>query len=419
MNTTEVRIGVMGTLRGASYVEIFTKLEGARVTAVCENNPKSLEKIQKYIDEEHIQVFTDYDEFIASGLFDGVLLANYFFEHVPFAIKAMEHGVHVLSECTPALTLAECVELCRAVERTGCKYMLAENYPFFACNLEMKRLYDSGKLGRALYCEGEYNHPVSAHDKNMLSPGRLHWRNWLPRTYYITHALAPLMHITGDIPKSVNAKCVFAPDSLRGTACRVGDLAAIMLCEMRDGSLARITGCSAWGGHGNWYRICGEKGNVENVRGSLEQIRVQYNGWQIPEGEEEVNIRDAKWFDDEKLNAIASEATHGGGDFWVAYFFRKYLLGEYEPFFNVYRAVTMSAVAVLALRRSQNGGKEYQIPDFTKEEDRLLCEHDTDSPFPDENGHATMACCSHPDYMPTEEDFAQAEKEWKEAGLID
>ena len=30
-----------------------------------------------------------------------------------------------------------------------------------------------------------------------------------------------------------------------------------------------------------------------------------------------------------------------------------------------------------------------------------------------------MACCSHPDYMPTEEDFAQAEKEWKEAGLID
>ena len=79
----------------------------------------------------------------------------------------------------------------------------------------------------------------------------------------------------------------------------------------------------------------------------------------------------------------------------------------------------MSAVAVLALRSSQNGGKEYQIPDFTKEEDRLLCEHDTDSPFPDENGHATMACCSHPDYMPTEEDFAQAEKEWKEAGLID
>ena len=111
MNTTEVRIGVMGTLRGASYVEIFTKLEGARVTAVCENNPKSLEKIQKYIDEESIQVFTDFDEFIESGLFDGVLLANYFFEHVPYAIKAMEHGVHVLSECTPALTMAECVEL--------------------------------------------------------------------------------------------------------------------------------------------------------------------------------------------------------------------------------------------------------------------------------------------------------------------
>ena len=78
----------------------------------------------------------------------------------------------------------------------------------------------------------------------------------------------------------------------------------------------------------------------------------------------------------------------------------------------------MSATAILALRSSQNGGIEYRIPDFTNEEERKLWENDNESPFPDENGNAAMACCSHPDYMPTEEDFAQAEKEWKEAGLI-
>ncbi|MBQ8752233.1 MAG: Gfo/Idh/MocA family oxidoreductase, partial [Clostridia bacterium] len=208
-------------------------------------NPKMLENVQKFITDD-VQVFDNYDEFINSGRFDAVMLANYFYEHVPFAIKAMERGIHVLSECTPALTMAECVELCRAVERTGCKYMLAENYPFFSCNLEMKRIYDTGKMGRALYCEGEYNHPVTVHDKNMLSPGRLHWRDWLPRPYYLTHALAPVMHITGNTPKKVNCKSVFAPESLKGTACRVGDLLSIMLCEMQDGSLARVTGCAAW-----------------------------------------------------------------------------------------------------------------------------------------------------------------------------
>ena len=67
--------------------------------------------------------------------------------------------------------------------------------------------------------------------------------------------------------------------------------------------------------------------------------------------------------------------------------------------------------------QSQNGGTEYIIPDFTNEEERKQWENDHESPFPDENGQTTMPCCSHPDYMPTDEDFAHAEEEWQEAGL--
>ena len=417
MENKVMRIGIFGTLRGASYVDIFQKLEGAKVTAVCDNNPHSIALVKNFIKED-VQIFTDFDEFIDSGLMDAVMLCNYFYEHVPFALKAMERGIHVLSECTPALTMAECVELCRAVERTGCKYMLAENYPFFACNMEMKRRYDTGSFGRAVFCEGEYNHPVSVHDKNMLAPGRNHWRNWLPRCYYLTHALAPLLYITGNNLKAVNCKQVFAPDTLRGTANRVGDILAIMLCEMEDGSLARVTGCAAWGGHGNWYRICAEKGNMENVRGTLEQVRVQYNSWQIPEGEQEVGTYPARWYEEEELNSLPGNAGHGGGDYWVAYHFTKYVNEDIEPFFNVYRSVAMSATAVLALRSSLEGGKEFKIPDFTKEEERVLWENDHDSPFPDKNGYSAFPCCSHPDYMPTDEDFANAEREWREAGLI-
>lgn len=412
-----MRIGVLGTLRGGSYIDIFKKLDGAVVTCVCENNPRSLKNVEHLLDDS-IKVFEDFDEFIDSGLMDAVMLCNYFTEHVPFAVKAMERGIHVLSECTPALTMAECVLLCRTVEKTGCKYMLAENYPYFACNMEMKRIYDSGRMGKALWCEGEYNHPVTPHDKNMLAPGRLHWRNWLPRSYYLTHALAPVLYITGQNLKAVNCKAVFAPDTLKGTAAMVGDLAAMMICELEDGTLARVTGCAAWGGHGNWYRICSEKGQMENVRGSLDQIRVQYNSWHIPEGEEEVSIRPAHWHEDEEMNSLANNAGHGGGDFWVAYYFAKYVNEGVEPPFDVYRSVAMSATAILALRSSMNGGAEYQIPDFRKEEERKLWENDHDSPFPDASGNVTMPCCSKPDYTPTEEDFANAEREWKEAGFV-
>ena len=415
MDRKDIRIGVFGTLRGKAFIQNIALIEGARVTAVCDFKKTSLESAKDVLNDSIVQ-FDNFDEFIDSGLFDAVVLANYFCEHVPFAIRAMKNGIHVLSETTPALTMAECVELCRTVEQTGCKYMLAENYPFFSCNLEMKRLYDSGKLGRVLYCEGEYVHPASTLDINKLSPGRLHWRNWLPRTYYLTHALAPIMHITGNLPVAVNCKSVFDPEVLKGTARACRDLLSIMLCEMNDGSLARITGCAAWGGHGNWYRICGEKGNAQNVPGSLEQIRVQYNDWQVPENEHVCGTYDTKWYDNSKLNALAASATHGGGDFWVCYHFVRYLAEDIEPFFHVYRAVAMSAVAICALRSSQNGGVEYTIPDFTKEEDRKLYENDTASPFPNKDGVSTMPCGSKP-YQPTEADYAQAEKDWTEAGL--
>ena len=42
-------------------------------------------------------------------------------QHAPFAIKAMEAELDVVSECTAAGTLTACVELVEAAERTGRK----------------------------------------------------------------------------------------------------------------------------------------------------------------------------------------------------------------------------------------------------------------------------------------------------------
>ena len=110
MENKIMKIGIMGTLRGGNYVSIFQKLEGTEVTAVCDFNPRSLENIRHLMNDK-MTVFDNFDDFIESGLFDAVMLCNYFCEHVPFAIRAMEKGIHVLSECTPALTMAECVAL--------------------------------------------------------------------------------------------------------------------------------------------------------------------------------------------------------------------------------------------------------------------------------------------------------------------
>ena len=52
-----------------------------------------------------------------------------------------------MSDTSCNATLAEGVELCRAVEKTGLIYMLAENYPYTKFNREMRKIYRSGEIG--------------------------------------------------------------------------------------------------------------------------------------------------------------------------------------------------------------------------------------------------------------------------------
>jgi predicted dehydrogenase len=95
-----------------------------------------------------------------------------------------------MNETAACKTLAEGVALCRAVEKSGRTYMLAENYPYSAASQELRRLYHAGEAGDVRYAEGEYNHPGEENWRLSISPGRRHWRtpascgNSTARTYH-------------------------------------------------------------------------------------------------------------------------------------------------------------------------------------------------------------------------------------------
>lgn len=387
-----VKIGVFGTKRGCAFIDNLLRLPNVEIVALCDKDAKALENAVKKCPAPP-KTFCNFDEFIETEM-DGVVLTNYFDEHTPFAIKAMNKGIHILSETTPANSMKECVDLCRTVENTGCKYMLAENYPFMCACLELERVYQDGTLGQVLYAEGEYVHPMSIEESNHYAPDLNHWRMRIPRTYYNTHSLAPLMHITKTIPKKVNAKTVFYPQYAYDRKRYSGDVAGIMLCEMDNGSLFRVTGSCSFGPHGNWYRLGCINGGIETVRGDQSLVKLDYNEWSKPEGKDNL-IYKAEW---QEQGELAEKAGHGGGDFWVVYNFIKYLTDDIEPFFNVYRSVAMSAVAILGWKSVLNDGMCFNIPDFTNEAERKLFENDTASPFPDQYGHSDMPYSSKPFY---------------------
>ena len=126
----QLRIGVFGTWRGNAYIKATKYVDNAVITAICDKNPTRIENAKGNCPPD-VAIFDNFDDFIDSGLFEAVFLCNYFQEHAQYAIRAMEKGIHVFSETMAASTMALCVQLCRTVEKTGCVYMLAENYPFF------------------------------------------------------------------------------------------------------------------------------------------------------------------------------------------------------------------------------------------------------------------------------------------------
>lgn len=400
----KIKIGVMGAGRGIDIAKNLMLLD-CEIVALCEFSKERAEEGVEKLGVD-VPVFKEFDDFIEQEM-DAVVLANYFHEHTPYAIRCFEKGIHVFSECISNGTMAQGVELIRAFEKSSSVYMLAENYPQMKFNREMKRVCDGGTLGKIVYAEGEYNHPVNPYETDFLKGYvyfKEHWRNYLPRSYYITHSLAPIMWATGATPKRVSAMPVFSPMEEIASARMVGDRAAIVTTLNDDGSVFKVTGCAAYGAHHNAYRLCGTNGQIENLRGMGEKVMLRYSDWAIPEGMEENNLYDPEWND--KDEEFIEQSGHGGGDYIVARMFLDCIREGKQPEhpYDIYSAVNMASVAILAHRSILNGGQPYDIPDFHLEECRKQYENDRHTPFYGTDGSKPdIPCCSVTDYKPTDE----------------
>jgi len=404
---SKIKIGVFGVGRGSSFIKSALMCD-AELTAICDMRTEAMDAAVEGLDCNPTK-YTSFDEFIEHPGLEAVVLANCFHEHAPYAVRCLERGIHVLSECTAAATMADSVALVRAAKKSKAIYMLAENYPYMQFNQEMRRVYRGGTLGKVLFAEGEYNHPFNQNDANQvkgLRPYPKHWRNYLPRSYYITHSLAPLMFITGVTPKRITAFPVYNPYETEGykfISGKVADRAAVITILNDDDSVFRVTGCAGYGAHGNSYRVCGTKGQIENVRGGAGKVMLRYNDWEVPEGMQAVNYYAPVWPDD--IKELVEKTAHGGSDFFPTYEFLNCIKEGRQPEFDVYFATTLSSVAILAHRSILSGNMPFDIPDFHDEEQLKKYENDTETPFWSSDGTKapTIPCCSNPDYEIPEE----------------
>ena len=371
-----IKVGVVGVGRGRTFSGMASHV-GMELVAICDTWE---EKLTAEGERLGVATYTDYDEFLSHDI-DAVVLANYFHQHAPFAIKALGAGKHVLSECAACGTLGEGVALARAVEKSGCIYMLAENYPYMVYNQEMRRLYQEGFVGEFKYGEGEYVHPDPADVKSGRSPGVNHWRNWIPATYYCTHSIAPVMFITDTRPVKVNGFIVpyDYDDPTETLSSRRSDTAAAIILRMDNDAVVKSLH-GALRGHGNYTRIHGNKGLMENCRcGDRSTLKIHRPEYDAEDGQaiDRTYVPEFPEYAEE-----AHKAGHGGGDFYTSYHFARAIRSGEQPYLDVYRALDMSIVGILAYQSALADSAPVAVPDFRDEAVRKQFEDNDWSPDP-------------------------------------
>lgn len=406
-----IRVGVIGVGRGSGFARGAGSMVGMELVAICDTWEEKLKTVSQ---ELKVAAYTDYDKFLEHDM-DAVILANYFHQHAPFAIKALNAGMHVMSETSACFTVGQGVALIDAVEKSGKTYMFAENYPYMLHNQEMRRLYHLGKVGTFMYGEGEYVHPMDADNINRISPGVNHWRNWLPATYYCTHAMAPVMFITDTMPVKVNGFVIAHREDNPVVAkiARQSDAASMIAVRMDSGAVVKLLQVGLRGHHYG-VRIHGSRGLMENLRvGDIRMVRLvreQYHE-KLKDPVEQIYLPNFPEHHD-----LAMKAGHGGGDFFMNYHFAQAIRTGKPPYLDVYRGVAMSIIGPLAYRSALNDSNTIDIPNLRDKKVRRKFANDHWAPDPTcrkkGDPHPSIAG----KITPTKQQLAYAKKIWKQNG---
>jgi predicted dehydrogenase len=360
---------------------------------VCDLDPAVLDTWRRA--QPGLRTFGDYTQLLDADVCDAVLLATPMGLHAPQAIQALEAGKHVLSEVIAATSLDECWRLVEAVERSGRVYMLAENYCYTRPNMMVRAMVERGVFGTVSYAEGAYIHDCRP---LMFDPqDQLTWRGTLgrqsPRNVYPTHSLGPVAQWLGCTGARATDRldevvCWTTPDLARrlyvedrfGTAhpaaapgfFTAGDSASTLLRTV-GGALIylRVDTVSPRPHNMTHYVLQGTQAAYLSARHHGEDPLVWIKGRSPGEsiGQEEWHslwdyapeYEHERW---QARGAVARDAGHGGGDYFVIEDFLSAVTGETLVPIDVYDAVTWSSIYALSAASVRAGGQPQTVPGF-------------------------------------------------------
>lgn len=365
-HTDIIRLGLVGACgRGASFKAACDALPDVVIQAACDRDADRLPAAAERLGAR--EQYTDYGEMLERCDLDAVILGTPMPLHVPQAIAALERGKHVLCEVPAGVSMEECRELVLACRASSAIYMMAENYTYQRPNVLVRELVRKGLFGVPYYAEGEYLHELK--ELNKRTPWRRRWQTGINGNTYPTHSLGPIMQwMPGD--RVVSVMCAGAGRhhrDPRGDAYE-NEATTVTLCRMHSGGLVklRLDMLSDRPHAMTNYQLQGTDGAYESSRARGEPDRIWLRALSAdPHAWANLKELEAEhlpplW---REASETASQAGHGGGDYFEVLDFVAAIRGERPVEIGIDEAMDMTLPGLASQQSIADEGNWIDVPD--------------------------------------------------------
>ncbi len=231
MKLRVAEVGI-GGISGA-HIPAWSRMEDVELVAICDIRPEKMDRFDGMITARK---YTDFDEMLEKETFDILDITLPTYMHADFAVKALDKGIHVVTEKPISLKKADVARVYEAAERNNRCFMVAHVLRFWPGYMYLKDCMDTGRFGKLV--SGTMTRigtiPRSSWDNWMQDPERsgmvpfdlhIHDLDFLiytmgkPQIDHLYHAM-DYMHVIykfGDVPVACESAWFHAPINFRAT----------------------------------------------------------------------------------------------------------------------------------------------------------------------------------------------------------
>ncbi len=244
------RIGIIGCGKIAQvrHIPEYLANEKAKICAVYDINQERAKEIASALNAVS---YESVDALLSSGL-DAVSVCTSNDSHAEIAVKALDHGLHVLCEKPMAVTLEGAEKMVEAARKNGRILMIGQNQRLNGTHQRAHELIRKGEIGKVISFETVFAH--SGPETWSVDPGKNTW--FFDKKKAVMGAMADLgIHKTDlirflldDDIASVDAKIVTLDKRGSDGSLIAVDDNAFVIYEMKSGAVGTLR--ASWTNYG-------------------------------------------------------------------------------------------------------------------------------------------------------------------------